>query len=115
MNIQDTLKISTAFSPKPGARYIEDGDNSGQAFLERLLLPKFKEAVTGNYILEIDLEDLFGFPASFVSGSFGKLSQSKGAELVLKHIVFKSEDNPLRAEKALREIKHPSKLSRDDA
>lgn len=110
MDIKDTLKISDEFGTKPGARYIDDGNNSGQSFLERFLKPRFEKAVSEGYILEIDLEGLFGFPASFVSGSFGKLSIEKGAEILIKHISFKSDDNPLRAEKALREIRNPRKI-----
>lgn len=109
MDIKDTIKISEKFSKALGARYITDGEFSGQAFLEGILLSRFEKAVLENYILLVDLNDLHGFPASFVSGSFGKLSVLKGAELVLKHIDFKSDDNKLRAEKAVREIKNPRK------
>lgn len=109
MEIKDTIKIASDFSDHPGARYKKDGEWSGEKFLEELLLPKFEKAVTGDYLLEIDLNKVYGYPSSFVSGSFGKLSLKKGGELVLKHIVFKSDDNPLNIEKILREIKNPKK------
>jgi len=107
MEIKDTITIATDFSDHPGARYRKDGDFSGEQFLEEILLPKFEKAVQGDYILLIDLDKVFGYPSSFVSGSFGKLSIDKTPELVLKHIQFKSEENPIRLEKIIREIKDP--------
>ncbi len=109
MEIKDVLKISDEFTKAPGARYLGDGNFTGQDFLTKLLKPRFEKAVSENYILLIDLEDLYGFPASFVSGSFGKLSLEKGHGIILKHIKFKSDDNPLREEKAIREISSPQK------
>jgi len=109
MEIGDRIIIATDFATTPGARYRRDGDFSGEQFLEELLLVKFEKAVTGNYILLIDLDKVWGYPSSFVSGSFGKLSLAKGADLVLKHISFKSEENPIRLEKVINEIKNPKK------
>ncbi len=107
MEIKDRIVIATDFSDSPGARYKKDGDFSGEQFLEELLLPKFEEAVKKNHILLIDLDQVFGYPSSFVSGSFGKLSVEKGSKLVLKHIKFKSEENPLRLENIIKEITDP--------
>jgi len=109
MEIKDTIIIAKDFAPTPGARYRRDGEFSGEQFLEELLLPKFEKAVEGNYILKIDLDKVWGYPSSFVSGSFGKLSLAKGSDLVLKHISFKSDENPIRLEKIIYEIKNPIK------
>lgn len=110
MEIKDTLIIATEFSKTPGARYLKDGSNfSGETFLEDLLKPRFEKAVDQKYILKIVLDGVMGYPSSFVSGSFGKLSLLKTASVVLKHIVFESEDNPLRAEKIIYEINNPKK------
>ncbi|MBK6545760.1 MAG: STAS-like domain-containing protein [Saprospiraceae bacterium] len=107
MEIKDKIVIATQFSSTPGARYRKDGEFSGEEFLEVFLLPKFEKAVKEGYILEIDLDKVWGYPSSFVSGSFGKLSVAKGADLVLKHLKFVSEENPIRLEKILAEIKNP--------
>jgi len=107
MEVKDKIIIATDFSDHPGSRYRKDGEYSGEQFLEEILLPKFEKAVKDNYILFIDLDKVFGYPSSFVSGSFGKLSVDKTAELVLKHIQFKSDENPVRLEKIIREIKDP--------
>ena len=107
MEVKDKIIIATDFSDHPGSRYRKDGEYSGEQFLEEILLPKFEKSVKEDYILFIDLDKVFGYPSSFVSGSFGKLSMDKTAELVLKHIQFKSDENPIRLEKIIREIKDP--------
>jgi hypothetical protein len=109
MKIEDKILIASDFSQTPGARYREDGEFSGEQFLEELLLPKFTKAVENKYILFVDLDKVWGYPSSFVSGSFGKLSIQYGADVLLKHIEFKSEDNGFRLEKIIKEINKPSK------
>lgn len=110
MEIKDTLIIAMEFTKTPGARYLKDGSKfSGETFLKQLLQPRFEKAVAGNYILKIVLDGAMGYPSSFVSGSFGKLSLEKTSDLVLKHIKFESDDNPLRKEKIIYEIKNPQK------
>lgn len=110
MEIKDTIDIGKDFTDHPGARYKTDGEWSGERFLEELLLPKFKKALKGNYLLLINLDNLTGCPSSFVSGSFGKLSLDKSANVVEKHLRFKSEYNPVRLEKILKEIREPTKI-----
>jgi hypothetical protein len=109
METKDQIIIAKDFTETPGARYRKDGDFSGEQFLEEILLPRFEKAVNEGYILAIDLDKVWGYPSSFVSGSFGKLSLEKGASLVLKHTEFKSDENPMRLEKILDEIKNPRK------
>lgn len=109
MEIKDHIIIAKDFTTTPGARYRRDGEFSGEQFLDEILLKKFEKAVAEKYILQIDLDKVWGYPSSFVSGSFGKLSISKGANLVLKHIHFKSDENPIRLEKIINEIKFPIK------
>jgi len=109
MQIKDTLIISTEFSRKLGARYKKDGDNSGEEFLEDYLKPRLTKAIAGNYKLKIILDNVLGYPSSFVSGSFGKLSLELTSAVLLKHIEFESEDNPIRKEKIINEILNPKK------
>lgn len=109
MKIEDTLIIANEFSDTAGARDYEDGDFSGQEFYDKLLKDRFQQALKGQYILLIDVDGLWGWPSSFVSGSFGVLSQTFGPDLVLKHIQFKSDKNPLKIDKAISEIKNPTK------
>lgn len=107
MQEREKIIISKDFSPVLGARYRTDGDWSGEQFLEEVLQQKFNKAVEGHYKILIDLDGVFGYPSSFVSGSFGKLSLEKGADLLLKHLSFKSDDNPIRLERVIEEIKNP--------
>ena len=109
MEIKDKIIVWQDFSESPGARYRDDGPFSGQQFLEDLLDPKFQKAIEGSYILEIDLDGVWGYPSSFVSGSFGKLSLKYSSEIVLKHIYFKSDESSLRKEKIINEILKPRK------
>lgn len=109
MEIKDKIIVKSDFSDTPGARYKSDGPNSGELFLEKLLTEKFKNAVNGNYKLLIDLDGVWGYPSSFVSGSFGKLSIDYGSDKVLNHISFKSDDNSIRLENILNEIENPKK------
>jgi hypothetical protein len=107
MEIKDTLVIAKEFTDTPGARDYDDGDLSGLEFYEKVLRDRFNAAVKGGYILKIDLDGVWGYPSSFVSGSFGTLSKAHGAESVLSHLSFKSDKNPLRIEKIIFEIKNP--------
>ena len=109
MEIKDKIIVWQDFTDNPGARYRKDGPYSGQQFLEDLLEPKFIKAKDAEYLLEIDLDGVWGYPSSFVSGSFGKLSMKYTSDLVLKHIVFKSEQSSIRQEKIVNEIKKPRK------
>ena len=107
METKETITIAKDFSNRLGARYRADGPFSGQEFLERLLLPAFDRAVIGGYCVLIDLDGVWGYPSSFVSGSFGKLSFEKGAPLVEKHLRFKSDENQMRLERVRKEINNP--------
>lgn len=112
MEIKDKIIVRKDFSDNPGARYRDDGPFSGQQFLEEILEPKFQNAVEGNYLLEIDLDGVWGYPSSFVSGSFGKLSMKYTNTKVLKHIRFISRDSKIREEKIINEIKNPRKYDK---
>ncbi len=108
MDIKDKIVIAKDFKDNPGARERADGPNSGEEFLEDVLKPKYLKAVSEKYILLIDLDGVWGFPSSFISGSFGVLSMERGSEEVLRHLQFKSDSNELRIDKIIREIKNPT-------
>ncbi|MBN8670455.1 MAG: STAS-like domain-containing protein [Chitinophagales bacterium] len=106
MEIRDNINIAQDFTKRPGARYVYEGDYSGELFLDTLLRPKFESAVNNQYILSIELDGVTGYPSSFISGSFGVLSMEKTAALVLRHINFISS-SPTKIEKFEEEIKNP--------
>ena len=67
MEIKEKIIIATDFSDSPGARYREDGEYSGQAFLEDKLIQAFEKAVEEDYKILIDLDGVWGYPSSFIS------------------------------------------------
>ena len=115
MEIRDKILIAKDFTKYPGGRYKSEGDHSGEEFLLNYLLGKLLAAILKGYGLEIDLTGMNGYPSSFISGSFGKLSyelgkvlgQDDASQLLLKHIVLKCEDSVSRKEAVLEEISHP--------
>lgn len=103
------IDIKNDFSDSPGARYRKDGPHSGEEFFEVLLKPKFDEAVRNKVKLVINLDGVWGYPSSFVSGSFGKLSLEMGKDVVLSTIVFISDESKTRKSRIVTEIEHPTK------
>lgn len=109
MSTNIELRIASEFSKRLGARYRYEGQYSGQEFLETLLEPRFIQAKDAKVKLMIYLDGgVLGYPSSFVSGSFGKLSISYGYEEVLKVLNFVS-DKKIRIEKIEMEIKSPKR------
>ena len=108
MEIKDTLIIAKEFGDTAGARDYEDGPFSGREFYDKLLEKRFLKAKEDGYILRIDIDGFWGWPSSFVSGSFGLLSMNHGPESVLKHLDFKSDKNPVKIAKAISEIENPT-------
>ena len=88
------LKISTEFSRTPGPRSQDEGDFSGQLFLETVLEKRFNSAVADGNRLIVDLDGTEGFATSFLEASFGGLARKYGAETVLKHVEFVSAEEP---------------------
>jgi hypothetical protein len=109
MEIKDTIIIAQEFGDTAGARDYDDGDYSGKEFYDNFLLPRFNKAVEGDYALLIDIDGFWGWPSSFVSGSFGLLSTKRSAQLVLNHLRFKCDSNPMKIEKANYIINNPEK------
>jgi hypothetical protein len=99
------IEVAKDFSKALGARYISEGKYSGEAFLE-ILRPKFLMARGQNTKLNIYLDGVFGYPSSFVSGSFGKLSIEFGSETLLRHLKLIST-NSIRIDKIISEISNP--------
>ena len=89
-----TLNIAREFSDVPGPRFRNEGDNSGQEFLEILLRPKFDEAEKAKKKILVDLDGGCGYPTSFLEEAFGGLARRYSHERVLKVLEFKSDEEP---------------------
>lgn len=84
-----TINIAQDFTDSPGARYYEDGDFSGQEFLEKLLKPAFEE----HEKIRIILDGTEGYATSFLEESFGGLARIFNAKDVLDKLEFISEED----------------------
>jgi hypothetical protein len=115
MEIKYKINIAQDFSAYPAGRFRSEGKASGEAFLLDHLLGKLIVSIIENCLLEIDLNGMNGYPSSFISGSFGKITfelgkvmgQKKASELIRKHIVLKCEDSSSRAKAIEDEINNP--------
>ncbi len=109
--LQEIIKISLAeqFANTPGARNIDEGEFSGEAFLHSCILSHFKEALSNDSVLLIDLDNTEGYATSFLEEAFGGLARMFDAETVLNHIEFKSDDEPLLIEEIKTYIKEANK------
>lgn len=84
------VNIASEFTETPGARYIDDGEFSGQEFREKFLEENFN-----NYEkLEINLDGTEGYATSFLEEAFGGIARVFGSEETLKKISFISDEEP---------------------
>lgn len=101
-----TIKISEDYTTIPGVREEIEGDFPGEEFLEEILLPKFKQALSEKKKLFIDLDDTAGYATSFLEAAFGGLAREyKNTKLVLSTLEFKSGDDPFLEEDIIEYIK----------
>jgi len=84
--------IARDFSETPGPRRQDEGDDSGEEFLERCLIPQFEAARAAGRSLWIDLDGTEGYATSFLEEAFGGLARKYGSAAVLAALQFKSDD-----------------------
>lgn len=99
--------ISKDYSETLGARYISDGDYSGEDFRKSLLAPSFEKAIKDKEKLIIDLDGGYGNPVSFLEEAFGGLAREYGSDEVLGMLEFISYDEPSLVEEIMEYIKKP--------
>lgn len=88
-----SIVICKEFSDAPGGRYIKEGNYSGEAFREELLLPRFEEAEKKHEKLKIDFDGCFGFGTSFLEEAFGGLVRKYKKRNVLDVIEIVSQED----------------------
>ena len=93
-----TIKIAEDYTKTPGGRYIIEGPFSGEDFREKLLEPKFEEAIKTNDGLLVDLDGGYGYATSFLEESFGGLARKTHDVRVLE-IEVKSDEEPAWVDK----------------
>lgn len=91
-------KISDKFTKLPGGRYKKNGDKSGEQFREEILTDLIDMCLAKNEKLQLDLDDVYGFPPSFLEEAFGGLLRKdfkKYNEQSLKEVLeFIADDEP---------------------
>lgn len=90
-----SFNIAKEFSLVPGARYIREGDFSGELFRKNYLLPMVENVIKTNSILVLNLDGTAGYGTSFLEEAFGGLIRDgikKGD--ILNHIEFISLEDP---------------------
>jgi STAS-like domain of unknown function (DUF4325) len=88
------LNVAKEFSETPGPRAREEGDWSGEQFLDEILAPKFEQAVREGTTLMVNLDGTEGYATSFLESAFGGLARRHSAKQVLEVLRFKSDDEP---------------------
>lgn len=92
------INIAKDYTDKPGGRYISEGPFSGEDFRNRLLLPKFKEALNNNEKLVVILDGGYGYAPSFLEEAFGGLIRETKNATAKQIIQVISEEEPILIE-----------------
>ena len=90
------INICKDYTDTPGGRYISQGEFSGEDFRNKLLKPKYLEAVEKNEKLKIDLDGGYGYGSSFLEEDYKQ---------ALEIIQIKSNDEPSLIEDITKYIK----------
>ncbi|MBI1760560.1 MAG: STAS-like domain-containing protein [Acidobacteria bacterium] len=99
------INISEEFSRFPGARYKKDGPHSGEEFREKLLKPRFKEALEQGRKLFVNLDGAEGYATSFLEEAFGGLAREYGVPRVLSQLELQCFDEPLLVDEIKKYIR----------
>jgi hypothetical protein len=92
--VMKVISIAKEFSETPGPRARDEGDFSGDQFLEDVLRPAYVQAVNEGSTLIVDLDGTEGYATSFLEATFGGLAREFDAAEILRVITFKSDDEP---------------------
>ena len=96
MNKLIMINIARDFSKYPGCRYKKDCMNSGEAFRDDMLWPILEDAIKNSDFVEVDLDGVAGYSASFLDEAFaGLVRKGKISKRDFNHYVhFKCDDDP---------------------
>lgn len=93
-NVMKIIRIAKDFSETPGPRAQDEGDFSGEQFLQEILRPAYIQAVQDGSTLTVDLDGTEGYATSFLEATFGGLAREFDAAEINSVIKFKSDDEP---------------------
>ncbi|TYA57362.1 STAS-like domain-containing protein [Formosa maritima] len=88
------INICDDFTDTPGARTYDDGEFSGQEFYDKILLPKYEEALKKKVKLQIDLDGTYGYASSFLNEAFSRLGNKYKPNEVWDNLILISNEVP---------------------
>jgi hypothetical protein len=88
------IRIAEEFTKTPGPRNQAEGDFSGEAFLEKILEPRFLVARSKGDQLLVVLDGTEGYATSFLEAAFGGLARKHDPNVVLRILTFESVEEP---------------------
>lgn len=87
------IEIVKEFSDTPGGRTVAEGDFSGELFRNKLLEPRYREAVKRGEKLEIYFDGAYGYPPSFLDEAFGGLVKCLRQRGIMENICIISNED----------------------
>jgi hypothetical protein len=99
------ISVARDFSTTPGPRKRQDGQFSGQQFLEDVLRPKFTEAIKSGATLRVNLDGVAGYPTSFLEEAFGGLAREFPQNEVDQTLQIVCADEPYQDQEIRRYIR----------
>jgi hypothetical protein len=103
------LSIAKEFTETPGPRAREEGEFSGEQFLEEYLLPRYENALKNQDYLTVDLDGAEGYATSFLEAAFGGLARIRDLDEVLRTLKIKADDEPYLAQEITAYIRDARK------
>jgi hypothetical protein len=85
------INVLRDYTDDPGGRF---GNYSGEDFRERILIPKYQEALQNGEKIEINLDGGYGYFTSFLEEAFGGMVRKLGHTHFMDITNFISEDEP---------------------
>jgi STAS-like domain of unknown function (DUF4325) len=75
------ISVASDFSATPGGRFEKDGEFSGEAFRNGVVMPLLKASLASGEKLHVDLDGTAGYATSFLEEAFGGLVRALGRPL----------------------------------
>lgn len=91
-----TIKLSD-FTETPGSRFRHqhsEPGHSGEEFREQKIIPALKDAMSNKSIILVDLDNVAGWPITFIDEAFGKLGNVFTFDLLKEHLFVSCKDDP---------------------
>lgn len=95
----NVIYVANDFYPRPSGRYLKDGQYTGEAFRNRVLIPRLQKIQSSGQDepLVIDFSDVTMAGSSFLEEAFGGLVRTKlfSKDFLNKVLIIKSPRRPV--------------------